>query len=130
MKRPFTATVWREGNWYVSQCFELDIASQGETVEEALASSRRRPHAHRGCARSRLRPGCLKPQPFHEVERRLGAIGFVEAGQKGSHVKYVRRMGDTVDTAIVPRNGEIPIGPLRSILSQAHINLGEWDHLV
>lgn len=36
MKRPFAATVWREGNWYVSQCLEVDIASQGETEEEAL----------------------------------------------------------------------------------------------
>ena len=38
MKRPFAATVWREGNWFVSQCLEIDIASQGETEEEALAS--------------------------------------------------------------------------------------------
>lgn len=36
MKRPFAATVWREGKWYVSQCLELDVASQGETEEEAL----------------------------------------------------------------------------------------------
>jgi predicted RNase H-like HicB family nuclease len=38
MKRPFAATVWREGNWYVSQCLEIDVASQGETEEEALAN--------------------------------------------------------------------------------------------
>jgi len=38
MKRPFAATVWREGNWYVSQCLEVDIASQGETEAEALAN--------------------------------------------------------------------------------------------
>lgn len=38
MKRPFAATVWREGNWYVSQCLDIDIASQGETEEEALAN--------------------------------------------------------------------------------------------
>ena len=38
MKRPFAATVWREGKWYVSQCLELDVASQGETEEEALAN--------------------------------------------------------------------------------------------
>ena len=36
MKRAFAASVWREGNWYVSQCLELDVASQGETEEEAL----------------------------------------------------------------------------------------------
>jgi predicted RNase H-like HicB family nuclease len=38
MKRPFAATVWREGDWYVSQCLELDIATQGKTEEEALAN--------------------------------------------------------------------------------------------
>lgn len=38
MKRPFSATVWREGNWYVSQCLEIDIASQGESEQEALAN--------------------------------------------------------------------------------------------
>jgi predicted RNase H-like HicB family nuclease len=38
MKRPFAATVWREGNWYVSQCLELDLASQGESEEAALAN--------------------------------------------------------------------------------------------
>jgi hypothetical protein len=31
MKRPFAATAWREGRWYVSQCPELDVASQGDT---------------------------------------------------------------------------------------------------
>ncbi len=40
MKRPFAATVWREGTWYVSQCLEIDTASQGETEEEALANLR------------------------------------------------------------------------------------------
>jgi len=38
MKRPFAATVWREGKWYVSQCLGLDVASQGETEDEALAN--------------------------------------------------------------------------------------------
>ena len=36
MKRPFAATVWREGDLYVSQCLEIDIASQGTTEKEAL----------------------------------------------------------------------------------------------
>jgi len=38
MKRPFAASVWRDGNWYVSQCLEVDVASQGETEDEALAN--------------------------------------------------------------------------------------------
>ena len=38
MNRPFAAKVWREGTWYVSQCLEVDVASQGETEEEALSN--------------------------------------------------------------------------------------------
>ena len=38
MKRPFAATVWREGKWYVSQCLEVDVASHGETEAEALVN--------------------------------------------------------------------------------------------
>jgi predicted RNA binding protein YcfA (HicA-like mRNA interferase family) len=73
--------------------------------------------------------GRLKPEPFREIKRRLEAAGFVEACQKGSHVKFVRRSEEGVDTAIVPRKSEIPVGTLRSILSQAHISPGDWDEL-
>lgn len=41
MKRTsFTAVLEREGTGYVALCPELDIASQGETIEEALANIR------------------------------------------------------------------------------------------
>ena len=73
--------------------------------------------------------GWLKPQPFREIKRRPERVGFVETSQKGSHVKFVRRVGQTVDTAIVPRRSEIPVGTLRSILSQAHIDPDEWERL-
>ncbi len=32
----FTAAVTHEPPWYVSRCLEVEVASQGETVEEAL----------------------------------------------------------------------------------------------
>ena len=73
--------------------------------------------------------GRLKPQSFREIKRRLEAGGFVETSQKGSHVKFVRLAGKVVDTAIVPRKPEVPVGTLRSILSQAHISLDDWDQL-
>ena len=28
----------RESDWYVAQCLEVDVASQGRTIDEALAS--------------------------------------------------------------------------------------------
>ncbi len=73
--------------------------------------------------------GRLRPLPFREVKRRLEAAGFLEATQKGSHVKFVRRSQEAVDTAIVPKKHEIPIGTLRSILSQAHIDPDDWETL-
>jgi predicted RNase H-like HicB family nuclease len=36
MTQEFTATVWREGEWFVAQCREVDVASQGLTEDEAL----------------------------------------------------------------------------------------------
>jgi predicted RNase H-like HicB family nuclease len=32
----FSAVIQKEGKWYVSWCPKLDIASQGETIEEAI----------------------------------------------------------------------------------------------
>jgi predicted RNase H-like HicB family nuclease len=40
MLKTITATIWREDDEYVSFCPELDIASQGETIEEARANLR------------------------------------------------------------------------------------------
>ena len=40
MKRSFTATVWKEDDWYVAQALEADVASQGETVDAALSNLR------------------------------------------------------------------------------------------
>ena len=40
MKRAFTASVCKEGDWYVAQALETDVASQGETFDEALDNLR------------------------------------------------------------------------------------------
>ncbi|MFN6963540.1 MAG: type II toxin-antitoxin system HicB family antitoxin [Pyrinomonadaceae bacterium] len=38
MTMDFNAVIVKEGDWYVAQCLELDIASQGETEDEAMAN--------------------------------------------------------------------------------------------
>lgn len=38
MKRTFSARICPEGNWFVAQCLDIEIASQGETESEALAN--------------------------------------------------------------------------------------------
>lgn len=38
MKRTFTVSIDQEGDWYIAQCLEIDVVSQGETEDEACAN--------------------------------------------------------------------------------------------
>jgi predicted RNase H-like HicB family nuclease len=67
MKRPFAATVWREGNWYVSQCLEIDVASQGATEEEALDNLREALELHFEP------PLATRPPKLRTIEVEVGA---------------------------------------------------------
>ncbi len=40
MRKTFSTIVWREDEWFVAQCLEVDIASQGETEKKALENLR------------------------------------------------------------------------------------------
>lgn len=40
MKQTMTASIWKEGDWFIAQCLEVDVASQGESEAEAIASLR------------------------------------------------------------------------------------------
>lgn len=35
-----TAAVTQDGDWYVARCLEVEVASQGKSVEEALGNLR------------------------------------------------------------------------------------------
>jgi predicted RNase H-like HicB family nuclease len=67
MKRPFAATVWREENWYVSQCLEVDVASQGETEEEAVANLQEALELHFEP------PQATRPSKVRTIEVEVGA---------------------------------------------------------
>ncbi|MBN1174837.1 MAG: type II toxin-antitoxin system HicB family antitoxin [Micromonosporaceae bacterium] len=40
MVRTLTAAVHQEEEWYIARCLELDVASQGESLQQALANLR------------------------------------------------------------------------------------------
>jgi predicted RNase H-like HicB family nuclease len=40
MKQKFTASIWQEDEWFVAQCVEVDVASQGATEDEAVENLR------------------------------------------------------------------------------------------
>ena len=63
--RSYTAIVEKEGNGFVSLCPELDVASQGETVESATANLKEAVELFLECA-----------DPA-EIERRLHTEVFV-----------------------------------------------------
>ena len=67
MKRPFAASVWREGDWYVSQCLEVDIVSQGVTDEEALTNLKEALELHFEP------PQATRPPEVRTIEVEVGA---------------------------------------------------------
>jgi predicted RNase H-like HicB family nuclease len=67
MKRPFAATVWREGKWYVAQCVEIDVASQGESEEEALTNLKEALELHFEP------PQATRPPQLRTIEVEVGA---------------------------------------------------------
>jgi predicted RNA binding protein YcfA (HicA-like mRNA interferase family) len=71
----------------------------------------------------------LRPLPYREVKRKLEAAGFTEVGQKGSHVKFVRRTPQGIRTVVVPRHREVAVGTLRSIVRQAGLGTDEFESL-
>jgi predicted RNase H-like HicB family nuclease len=40
MKQKFSASIWQEGEWYIAQCIQIDVASQGTTEDDALHNLR------------------------------------------------------------------------------------------
>jgi predicted RNA binding protein YcfA (HicA-like mRNA interferase family) len=71
----------------------------------------------------------LEALPFREVRRKLIAVGFAEAGQRGSHVKFAKTGPEGIRTAIVPHHREVAVGTLRSILRQAGLSPEEFEAL-
>jgi predicted RNase H-like HicB family nuclease len=46
MKRTVTAYLTQEDGWYVAQCLEVDVASQGESESEVMVNLREALHLH------------------------------------------------------------------------------------
>jgi predicted RNase H-like HicB family nuclease len=38
VSRTLTAIITREGTWYVARCLQVEVTSQGPTVEDSLAN--------------------------------------------------------------------------------------------
>ncbi|HEU4595527.1 MAG TPA: type II toxin-antitoxin system HicB family antitoxin [Pyrinomonadaceae bacterium] len=60
MLQEFTASVWQEGEWFVAQCREVDVASQGSTEQEALDNLREALELHFEPPRATILPRIRK----------------------------------------------------------------------
>jgi hypothetical protein len=40
MRQRFSASIWQEGEWFIAQCVQVDVASQGANEDEALENLR------------------------------------------------------------------------------------------
>ncbi len=60
MKKRSHAAVTREGEWFVARRLEVDVASQGRSLEEALANLREALELHFQEPRASV-PFCLAP---------------------------------------------------------------------
>ena len=134
----FPALIEREGDGYVSLCPELDIASQGNTVEEAkgnlieaVACSWIRPIRRRssGGRWSCSSPGWRCPLTRlavwsgREVCRVFRAARLCQVRRRGSHIVMQKRMHGTTITVPIPDHHEkLRIGTLRSIIRQAELS--------
>ena len=71
----------------------------------------------------------IRPLPYRSVRQKLLSIGFIEASQRGSHVKFVRTGRGGAQTVIDPRHREIAAGTPRSIARQAGLTSDELEKL-
>lgn len=67
MKRSLTAVLTREADGFVALCPEVDVASQGDTVEEAKANLREAVELFFECASD------------EEIDERLSSEAFVSS---------------------------------------------------
>ncbi len=73
MPKAFTAILQREGDWFVALCPELDVASQGRTVEEATANLKEAVELFLECADAK------------EIKQRLHGEVFVTRFEAVAH---------------------------------------------
>jgi predicted RNase H-like HicB family nuclease len=84
MKLPFSATIWREGDWYGSQRLEVDVASQGESEEEALANLKEALELHFDA------PRAGRPPKVCTLELEVGAAQAVAFPRDQTRVRGCR----------------------------------------
>ena len=119
--------------WHVALCCLPELASQGNTPEEALENLREAFALQQECPVSTEEPTALfavsviEKLTFRQIRFKLENAGFVEVRQKGNHAKFVKRDGAAIYTAILPHYTEIATAVLASVVRQSGL---EWHEFL
>jgi predicted RNase H-like HicB family nuclease/predicted RNA binding protein YcfA (HicA-like mRNA interferase family) len=137
--RSFRAAFWKQDNWYIAQCVEVDVATQAGSEAEALENMREALALHFDLPEAQfevhLEPADAGPKATsHQAERsfravrfRLEAAGFRGISQKPNHAKFIKTNGQETITAILPHYTELSNAVLASVLRQAKMPPDEFD---
>ena len=71
MERDFSAVISQEGDWYVAQCLEVDITSQGRSEAEALADLQEALELHF------LEPAAAAPPAVKKLRVKIGRLAHL-----------------------------------------------------
>jgi predicted RNase H-like HicB family nuclease len=69
----FTAVITKEENWYVGHCLELEVVSQGKTIEEAQANLKEAVELYLESFGSDDQPQSLGEMVLYPLEVAVGA---------------------------------------------------------
>ena len=131
--------------WHVAVSLRHDIASQGNTAQEAQYNLLEALALHIDFPRSTDRvsagpPGMGSPTgteeitftklTFRQIRFKLENAGFTEVRQLGNHAKFVRRDEGVIATAVMPHYIEISSAVLASIVRQSGLEARYfWEQL-
>ncbi len=140
--KTFRATLWKQDNWFIAQCDEIDVATQagseGEAatnIQEALALHLDVPEGEIHFVLEQISqpiiPDGMRPssaeRSFRQVRFRLQEMGFVGISQKPNHAKFIRTNDGPIRSAILPHYAELAKAVVASILRQAGLPEEDLD---
>lgn len=123
--------------WHVALSLSTNVASQGNTPEEACENLAEAMALHEEWPVSTSASAPLESVAdtscdgvpvltFRQIRFKLENAGYTEVRQKGNHAKFVRRDGQTISTAILPHYLQIASPVLCSVVRQAGLKLHEF----
>lgn len=133
--KPFRCAVWKQDNWFIADCVEIDLATQAGSESEALENMREALALHFDAAEDEIGlEAVADPLPqrsndlraaaktFRQLRFKLESQGFRGISQSPKHAKFIKSApGAGTSTAILPHYTELAPYVVASIRRQSGI---------